>query len=118
MARTPRAVNSVVNTGLIATYTAVDNVNGETAPYGTGHKALHVKNTGAGACTVTITDDDNTLANGQARPAVVVPITTGDKFILLQTTPNTGTLQGGGNILIDYSLSAGVTACLLDVTPQ
>lgn len=119
MARTLRASVAVTNAGLAAVtnLSAVDasaSPNGETCPYGSGHKLLHVKSTGTPA-TVTITDDEG-IPNAQ-RPAVVLAATA-DTFILLQTNPQTGLLQGGGNILINYSVATGLSAEILDVAAE
>jgi len=111
MARTARAVNAIVPTGITGPYTTADNVNGETLPYGVGHLILHVKNANAATNVVTVTDDEGLPAR------VTVSILTGaDAFILLQE-PAGSTLQGGGNVLINYSL-ATATAAAYSVVPE
>jgi hypothetical protein len=114
MARTPRAATAITNAGLVGTYTAADQPNGETMPYGAGHRVLHVKNGGGGSTVVTVTDD---VASGDAaRPTVTITAGT-DQFILLQEASG-GKLQGGGNVLIDYSVGTSVTAAAYDIAAE
>jgi hypothetical protein len=110
VARTARAATAVTSAGLNATYTAVDNVNGETMPYN-GRRVLHVKNASGGAVTVTVRDP--LTADGQAVPDRVVSVpAAGDRFIGLQSGVY---LQADGNNYVDYSVGASITAALLEV---
>lgn len=106
-ARTPQSIN---RTGLAPAYTAADNTNGETCP-NDGLLFLHVKNTGGGACTVSIAIPG--LVDGQTVPAktVVVPITTGDRMI--GPFPPGQYNDSSGNIGVTYSTGTGVTAAYI-----
>jgi len=79
-------------------------------PYN-GRRVLHVKNQNAGSLTVTVRNP--VLVDGQAAPdRVVTLLTATDKFIGLQSSVY---LQADGNNYVDYSISASVTAALLEV---
>ena len=112
MARTARAAQLATSAGLTEAFTAVDSANGELMPYNNGRQALHVKNTGAGACTVTVRDP--VMIDGQAAPdrTITVPVTTGDRVIGLQSSVY---LQADGNVYVDYSTAVGVTAALVGI---
>lgn len=113
MARTLRTSAAATTAGITPVYSTVDNANGENFA-NNQRKMLHVKNTGGGACTVTIKVPSTVLVDGIA-PAdhtVVVPITTGDKMI--GPFPGLYT-QADGTVWIDYSTSTGVTASLIEL---
>lgn len=72
-----------------------------------GKTFVQVKNTGAGACTVTIQAPTKVGGLSLTAPTVVVPITSGDK----QIGPFDPTLfnQVGGLVYVDLSATSGVT---------
>jgi hypothetical protein len=108
LARTVRAPQVVVSSGLAGVYTPTgDNVNGETVVYN-GRRVLHCKNTTAGSINVTVRNP--TLVDGQAAPdrVVAIPATTGDKVIGLQSAVY---LQSDGTTWIDYSATGLSVAC-------
>lgn len=103
----PQKIVSPSLTPVFAAVTASDTV----APGGL--LFLHVKNTNAAACNVTI-DPPGTLPQGVADPAnvVAVPATTGERLIPLldkYADPVTGLAT------ITYSVTAGVTAAVLSL---
>ncbi len=107
MPATVRAPQVISRTGLAEVFTAADNVNGETCP-NNGQLAIHVKNTGAGPCTVSLTIP-NTV-DGQTVPVktVIVPITTGDRLI----GPFPPGIYGDP-INVAFSTGTGVTAAYI-----
>lgn len=112
MARTARTVQQISRSGLAPAYTAADNTNGETIP-NNGTTFLHVKNTGGGACTVTISIPGQVDGQAVASRTVSVPATTGDRMI--GPFP-TGTYnQSGGVVNVDYSTGTGVTAAAINL---
>jgi archaellum component FlaG (FlaF/FlaG flagellin family) len=110
MPATVRSPQSITRTGLAPAYTAADNANGETCP-NDGNLFLHVKNTGGGACTVSVAIPG--LIDGQTVPSktVVVPITTGDRMI--GPFPTGQYNDSSGNIGVSYSTGTGVTAAYI-----
>jgi hypothetical protein len=102
--RTPQVIS---RTGLAEAFTAADNTNGETCQ-NDGLLFLHVKNTGGGACTVSVAIPN--LVDGQTVPSktVVVPATTGDRMI--GPFPTGQYNDSSGNIGVGYSTGTGVTA--------
>lgn len=110
-ARTPQVISRL---GLAEAFTAADNTNGETCP-NNGNMFLHVKNTGGGACTVSIAKSGIPTIDGDATVAktVVVPITTGDRMIgpFLPGIYN----DSSGNINVTFSTGTGVTAAYVQL---
>lgn len=111
MARSTRAVQETNRAGLAETFSAADNANGESIP-NDGRTILHVKNTGGGACTVSVAKSGISAIDGDAVAAKTasVPATTGDRLI--------GPFPIGiyGNpLLVDYSTGTGVTAAAVRV---
>jgi hypothetical protein len=108
-ARTPQVIS---RTGLAEAFTAADNANGETCP-NNGNLFLHVKNTGGGSCTVTVTTPGTVDGLAITDLTVVVPLTTGDRMI--GPFP-TGTYNdSSGNISVAYSTGTGVTAAYVQL---
>lgn len=106
MARSARTVQSTSRAGLAETFSAADNANGETIP-NDGQTFLHVKNTGGGACTVTVATPGTIDGLAVADLTAVVPATTGDR--LIGPFPPGAYTQADGNIYVDYSTGTGVT---------
>lgn len=78
-----RTIESATSSGLAATYNVTSAAVDRVAP----GSILHVKNTNAGACTVTLTTPetrDGDLAVGDR--TVSVPATTGERFIAVPTS--------------------------------
>jgi len=99
--------------GLAPAYAAV-NATDTIAQAGGVLQFLHVKNGNAAACTVTITDGGKSPA-GQAAQSVtvVVPASTGDRMI--GPLPNVMADPVTGVISAAYSVTATVTAALVQV---
>lgn len=105
MARTARAVQEINRAGLAETFTAADNTNGETIP-NDGRTFLHVKNTGGGACTVTVATPGQVDGLAIADLTATVPATTGDR--LIGPFPPGIYTQADGNVYVDYSTGTGI----------
>jgi hypothetical protein len=108
MARTARAVAAIVSAGALNNLTAVDSANGETMPYSSGRAFLEVLNGSGGSINVTIrsavsVDGQPTTNNDR----VVAVAAAARKRIGLQ---GSAFLQADGNVYVDYSASASVTA--------
>lgn len=106
MARTALTVQSAAISGLTPSYAAGDLANGHEF-VNDGNTMLHVKNTGGGACTVTLQTPGKVAGVDISDPTVVVPATTGDKMI----GPFDPTVfnQSGGLVYVDISTGTGVT---------
>ena len=106
MARTTLTVNQISLAGVTPSYGAADNVNGMQFA-NNGEVWLHIKCTGAGACTVTLTTPLQIGGVDMVDPTVTVPITTGDK-IIGPFSPQVFN-QAGGVVYVDFSTGTGVT---------
>lgn len=106
MARTALTVQPVSIAGLAPAYTAADQPNGHEF-VNDGNMLLHVKNTGGGACTVTLQTPAVVSGVAVSDPTVSVPATTGDRMI----GPFDPTIfnQAGGLVYVDLSTGTGVT---------
>lgn len=80
MANTPVATQDAALGGLAPVYTAPNAVDTFQIP-NDGRTLLHVKKSGAGACTVTLQTPGTVRGQAIADPTVVVPATTGDRMI-------------------------------------
>lgn len=109
MARTALTVQNVALTGLAVSYVAA-NADGH-AVANDGNVALHVKNTGGGACTVTVTATGKMAGVSLVNPAVSVPATTGDRMIGPFDTTEFN--QMDGSVYVDYSTTSGVTVAAI-----
>ena len=98
----------ITKAGLQPVYTAV-NASDTITP--DNNLFLHVKNTNAAACTVTLDDGGSTPGGSAATdPTVVVPATTGDRMIAI---PASFVNPATGLITVTYSVTASVTAALV-----
>lgn len=106
MARAVLSVQKVVPSGLQPVYSAGDLANGHEFA-NDGNVFLHVKNTGGGACTVTVQTPATVGGMAIAEAIVSVPATTGDRMI----GPFNTTIfnQVGGLVYVDLSTATGVT---------
>jgi hypothetical protein len=107
MPRTTRNPIVVTRSGVNAGLTAADNANGEQFA-NNGKSILHVKNTGGGACTVSISFARQIDGVTPAAKTVTVPATTGEKYIGI--FPPGDYNQVGDLVYVDYSTGTGVTA--------
>lgn len=104
------AAQQIALAGLAPSYAAVDQPNGNTFVNGP-NVFLHVKNTGIGACTVTVITPAKISGVDIADPTVVVPATTGDRMI----GPFDPTIfnQSDGTVYVDWSTGTGVTVAVV-----
>lgn len=109
MARTAITPQDVILTGLAPSFAAGDQANGHQFA-NDGNCILEVKNTGAGACTVTVQTALKVGGMVITNPTVVVPITTGDRMI----GPFDPTIfnQAAGVVWVDLSTGTGVTVAV------
>ncbi len=96
------ATEQVVRGGLAATYTGSLSVSNTYQVQNSGDIILHFKKSGVGACNVTITTFPTVDGLAIADRVVVIPATTGDKFIGpfprdTYNDPNTGYLEFTAN---------------------
>jgi hypothetical protein len=106
MTRGTLSVQEIALAGTTPSYSAGDAANGHQF-VNDGQTFLHVKNTGGGACTVTLTTPATIGGVALADPTVSVPMTSGDKMI----GPFDPSLfnNAGGLLYVDLSTSSGVT---------
>jgi hypothetical protein len=107
--RTPQVISRL---GLAEVFTAADNTNGESCA-NNGNLFLHVKDTGGGACTVTVTTPGTVDGLAITDLTVVVPPTTGDRMI--GPFPTGLYNDSSGNITVGYSTGTGVTAAYVQL---
>jgi hypothetical protein len=105
----------VPNTGVALTYGAVAST--DTITPNLGYKyALYVKNANAGSDTVTIlrsgTGND---VFGQAKPNVVVTITTGTEKVIYLSNQDQLADTSTGLISVTHSVTSSVTCALLAI---
>lgn len=112
MARAVLSVQKVVPSGLAPVYSAGNQVDGHEFA-NDGNVLLHVKNTGGGACTVTVQTPAIVGGMAVADAVVAVPATTGDRMI----GPFNTTIfnQAGGLVYVDLSTATGVTLAAIKV---
>jgi hypothetical protein len=109
-------VQSVVETGLNPTYTAVgatDTFTPASADLDKIH-ILHVKNGGGTPDTVSVDDPNSTSPAGAAQfnpdLSVSVPATTGDR--LIRINPRRHVAAGTGAVTVTHSFTTSVTAAV------
>lgn len=113
MPRTALTVQNISLSGLAPSYAAADATNGNNFA-NDGSVFLHVKNTGAGACTVTIQTPGKVAGVDIAEVTLSVPATSGDKMI----GPFDPTVfnQSDGTVNVDWSTGTGVTAAAIKLS--
>lgn len=109
MARTALSVQTVVVTGLEATYTAA-NVDGHAIAGNTGELFLHVINGDAADKTVTI--QTPAVFKGIALADVAVVVTAGEERLIGPFDPSLFN-QADGTVYVDYSATTSVTVAAL-----
>lgn len=118
MARTAIPVTQAPAQGGIAnlTFTAADAVNGMMYD-NDGLTVVVVKNTGAGACTVTARSVADEAGRTQDL-ALIVPITTGIGFIApLRRAWWNQRAADVGKVYLDFSTATGVSVAVLQLQP-
>jgi hypothetical protein len=100
-------------TGLAATYNGGLTTTDRYLIRNDGKTLLHFKKTGAGACTVTVQTGETVRGLAVADVTVVVPATTGDRFI----GPFPGDLYDDPNHDVGVTLSevTGLTVAVLQL---
>lgn len=113
MPRTALTLQDISIAGLAPTYSAGDAANGHTIAGADSDSFLHVKNTGGGACTVTLNATARIAGLALANQTVSVPATTGDKMIGPLRPDVFG--QSDGACYVDLSTATGVTLAAIRV---
>lgn len=115
MARASQNTQQVVRTGLNPAYTAV-TADGDIIDVGA--VALHVKNGGAGACTVTV--QTPLQVDGLDVSELVVSIPAGQERLIgpfsARTFGRPAEVVDAGRVYVDYSPIASVTRAVLKVS--
>lgn len=111
MARTARTAVVVGQpSGLITPWTP-DNANGESFAYAGGRNKLVVNNASGGSINVTVRATTGaTLTDGTAIADKVVAVAAGAIRVIQEASTE---LQADGNVYVDYSASATVTAYII-----
>lgn len=112
MARTARtAVNVKAQPSALISPWTPDNANGESWPYAGGLNKLVVNNGSASPITVTVrANTGSTLVDGTAVADKAVTVAAG---AIRSINESITELQPDGNVYVDYSASATVTAYLI-----
>lgn len=106
MARAVLTVQKILPSGLAPSYAAGNLADGHEFA-NDGNVFLHVKNTGGGACTVTVQTPTTFGGMALADASVSVPATTGDRMIGPFDPAYFN--QAGGLVYVDLSTATGVT---------
>lgn len=112
MPRTAITPLEITIAGVAPTFAPADNGNGMSF-VNDGNTLLEVKNTGGGACTVTLTTPGKVGGIDIVDPTVIVPITTGDR-IIGPFQPDIFN-QAGGIVFVDFSTGTGVTVAVYHI---
>jgi hypothetical protein len=112
MARTPRLpVNSNTQPSATITPWTVDSANGESWPYAGGQNKLIVNNASASSMNVTVrATTGSKLVDGTSIADKVVSVPAGTLAVIREASTEQ---QADGNVYVDYSASASITAYLL-----
>lgn len=108
----PRTVRNPVTpsfAGTTVAFTAVDNVNGESFAHAGGRNKLLVTN-GSGASINVTVKRNYTSPDGGILPDNIIAIPAAATKAILEAPTN---LQIDGNVYVDYSAGATVTAMLV-----
>ena len=113
MAQLRKTPEDVVRSGLIATYASDFTVVGSNTYIirNNGKVLLHIKKSGAGACNLIITTPNTVDGLAVGDRTVVIPATTGDKFI--GPFPPSIYNDGNGDMEISFSEVTGITGAIL-----
>jgi hypothetical protein len=112
MARTAITVQTPTTTFITPTYGAADQANGNSvAVTGTG-LLLHVKNTNAATRTLTITTTNTVDGFAVTSPTYIIPATTGDKMIALNSA-EISRLAVSGVLQLDWSADTDVSLAVI-----
>lgn len=111
MARTARTPVAVAQPSALLTPWTPDNVNGELFPYAGGRNKLIVNNGSGSSINVTVRATTGaTLTDGTAIADKVVAVAAGAIRVIQEASTE---LQSDGNVYVDYSASATVTAYIV-----
>jgi uncharacterized protein YaiL (DUF2058 family) len=112
MARTTRtAVNALAQPSALITPWTPDNTNGEQFTYAGGKNKLVVNNASGGSINVTVrATTGSTLVDGTSIADKVVAVAAGAVRVITEASTE---LQADGNVYVDYSASASVTAYII-----
>lgn len=106
------SVERMSSSGLAATYTSSGLSSADTYQFGNdGRVFLHVKKSGAGACTVTVATPATVQGFAIAELTVSIPASTGDKFI----GPFSPSIfnDASGNVSFTVSDTAGLSFAIV-----
>ncbi len=112
MARTALTVQTPTTTFITPTYSAADQANGNSVALTGGGLLLHVKNTNGSTRTLTITTINTSNGFALTSPTYVIPATTGDKMIMLNSN-ELGALAVANVLQLDWSADTNVSIAVV-----
>lgn len=111
MARTTRTAVTLTQPSAVITPTTPDSANGEQFAYAGGRNKLVVINGSGGSINVTVkATTGSTLIDGTTIPDKVVAVAAAATRVIWEASTE---VQADGNVYVDYSASATITAYLL-----
>lgn len=114
MPRTALTVLTPTTTFITPTYSAADQANGNSVALTGGGLLLHVKNTNGATRTLTITTTNTRDGFAITSPTYIIPATTGDKMIALNSN-ELSTLAVSNVLQLDWSADSGVTIAVIQM---
>lgn len=112
MSRTALTIQTPTTTFITPTYASADQANGNSVTLTGSGLLLHVKNTNAATRTLTITTTNTREGFALTSPTYVIPLTTGDKMIALNSN-ELSALAVSGVLQLDWTADTGVTIAVI-----
>ena len=112
MPRTAITIQTPTTTFITPTYGAADSANGNSVTLTGSGLLLHVKNTNASTRTLTLTTTNTIDGFAVTSPTYIIPITTGDKMIALNSA-ELSRLAVSGVLQLDWTADTGVTIAVI-----
>jgi hypothetical protein len=101
--------------GLAATYNGSLTTTDTYLIRNSGQLVLHIKKSGAGACTVSITPQRTFKGKTIPAQTVSIPASTGDKFV--GVLPTELYSDSNGDVYVTFSDITGLTMACIDLAP-
>jgi hypothetical protein len=112
MARTAITIQTPTTTFITPTYGSADSANGNSVTLTGAGLLLHVKNTNGATRTLTLTTTNTTSGFAITSPTYIIPLTTGDKMIALNSN-ELSALAVSGVLQLDWTADTGVTLAVI-----
>jgi hypothetical protein len=112
MARTAITIQTPTTTFITPSYGSVDSSNGNKVTLTGSGLLLHIKNVNAATRTLTITTTNTREGFAITSPTYIIPLTSGDKMIALNSN-ELSTLAVSGVLQLDWSADTDVSIAVI-----